>query len=155
MKGHITLFSTAAQDWSTPQELFDIPDKIWGLDYTFDCAADEGNAKCRNWSSDSLEIPWEGRVWCNPPYSMAKQFVKKGLEEIAEGRVDLITFLIPARTDTRLWHDLLVPNAEEIVFLRGRVKFGGASNSAPFPSALVTIRRGYTGRTRILWEDLR
>lgn len=154
MKGSGTLFSSSAQDWETPQELFEILHEVWGGEYTFDCAADALNTKCPEWSNDSLGSPWKGRVWCNPPYNRAKEFVKKGLEEIAAGRVELITFLLPARTDTKLWHDLLVPNAEEIVFLKGRVKFGGSPSGAPFPSALITIRRGYSGPVRILWEDL-
>jgi hypothetical protein len=53
----------------------------------------------------------------------------------------LVVMLLPARTDTRWWHDYVIPYASEIRFIRGRLKFGGAKNSAPFPSALVIFRR--------------
>jgi hypothetical protein len=49
-------------------------------------------------------------------------------------------FLVPARTDTRWFHDVVLPNAREIRFLRGRLKFGDAENSAPFPSMIVVFK---------------
>jgi phage N-6-adenine-methyltransferase len=155
MKGQKTLFSKAANDWETPQNLFDIVNGVWGYEFTFDAAADERNFKVAHWSGDSLEIPWEGRVWVNPPYNLAKEFVSKAWKEVREGRVELVTLLLPARTDTRMWHEVIALFAEEIIFLKGRLKFGGSTNSAPFPSALVTFRRGKMGPPRVMWEDLR
>ena len=46
--------------------------------------------------------------------------------------------LIPARTDTKYWHNYVM-NANEVYFIKGRLKFGGASNGAPFPSAIVVF----------------
>lgn len=45
--------------------------------------------------------------------------------------------LIPARTDTTYWHDFIFDKADDIKFLKGRLKFGNSKNSAPFPSAIV------------------
>ena len=44
--------------------------------------------------------------------------------------------LIPARTDTKAFHDYIYGKAE-IRFIRGRLRFGGSKNSAPFPSMVV------------------
>ena len=48
--------------------------------------------------------------------------------------------LIPARTDTRAFHEYIYHKAE-IRFIRGRLKFGGAKNSAPCPSMVVVFGR--------------
>ena len=44
--------------------------------------------------------------------------------------------LLPARTDTSRFHDYIY-HKSEIRFIRGRLKFGGSKNAAPFPSMLV------------------
>jgi phage N-6-adenine-methyltransferase len=62
-------------------------------------------------------------------------------DEYKPSRVDLVAALLPARTDTAWWHDYVIPYASEIRFIRGRLKFGGAKNSAPFPSALIIFKR--------------
>ena len=46
-----------------------------------------------------------------------------------------VVCLLPARTDTAWWHDYCMKG--EIRFIRGRLKFGNQTNSAPFPSAIV------------------
>lgn len=48
--------------------------------------------------------------------------------------------LIPARTDTRWFHEYIY-NKAEVRFIKGRVKFGEAKNSAPFPSMIVVFGR--------------
>ena len=49
--------------------------------------------------------------------------------------------LIPARTDTRWFHEYIYGRKNvEIRFIRGRLKFGGSKNSAPFPSMVVIFR---------------
>lgn len=72
-------------------------------------------------------------MFCNPPYSDIRPWLSKAREAA------LAVFLVPARTDTRWWHDLAM-KADEIRFLRGRLKFGDAKNSAPFPSVLLIFR---------------
>ena len=51
--------------------------------------------------------------------------------------------LIPARTDTKYWHKYCM-EAHEIYFVKGRLKFGDADNSAPFPSAVVVFKSTQT-----------
>lgn len=47
--------------------------------------------------------------------------------------------LIPARTDTRYFHDFIYNKAKDIRFVKGRLKFGGAKDNAPFPSMVVVF----------------
>ncbi len=74
------------------------------------------------------------RVWLNPPYGRTiGNWMRKAFEESQRGA--LVVCLVPARPDTRWWHDYAARGV--IRFVRGRLKFGGSRNSAPFPSALV------------------
>lgn len=77
-------------------------------------------------------------MFCNPPYSKIGEWVKKAFYE---GRKDntLVVLLIPARTDTKYFHDYILHRAE-VRFIKGRLKFGDAKNSAPFPSMIVIFR---------------
>lgn len=52
---------------------------------------------------------------------------------------ELIAMLIPARTDTKAFHEYIY-NKAEIRFIKGRLKFGEMKTSAPFPSMLVIWR---------------
>lgn len=87
---------------------------------------------------DGLTMKWDGRVFCNPPYSKISEFIKKGLWHLSEGDCSLLVFLIPARTDTAWFHEYCL-KAREIRFIRGRLKFGGVKTSAPFPSMVVVF----------------
>jgi hypothetical protein len=80
-----------------------------------------------------------GRVFINPPYSNIRGFLQKGLEELKRGNVELLVYLIPARTDTKWFHEFVYGKAE-IRFIKGRLKFGNSKNSAPFPSMLVIYK---------------
>lgn len=105
------------------------------------CSTDE-NHKCDSYytmADNGLEKDWSGnRVFCNPPYSNIATWVEKCYRE---GHKDntLVVMLIPARTDTKYFHDYILHRAE-IRFVRGRLKFGDGKNSAPFPSMLVIFR---------------
>lgn len=76
-------------------------------------------------------------VFCNPPYSNVKEWIKKAYEESLCGTK--VVLLIPARTDTKAWHDYIFPYAKKIEFIKGRLKFGNSKNPAPFPSAVITF----------------
>lgn len=79
-----------------------------------------------------------GTVWCNPPYGREiGKWVEKAYKESLEGVT--VVMLLPARTDTKWFHDYIYGKAE-IRFVRGRLKFGDSKNSAPFPSMVVVYR---------------
>lgn len=130
-------FSSKTDEWETPQELFDALDAEhhFGIDV---CATSE-NAKCQNFFSkkqDGLSQNWGGygTIWCNPPYGrQIGLWVKKAYEAAKEG--ETVVMLLPARTDTRWFHDYCV--FADVRFIRGRLKFGGSKQSAPFPSMIV------------------
>lgn len=87
----------------------------------------------------SFRIGGGFRVFCNPPYGKEiSDWVQKCYEE-GHKENTLVVMLIPARTDTKYFHDYILHRAE-VRFVRGRLKFGGASTGAPFPSMLVIFR---------------
>lgn len=135
------LFTSASCDWATPQEVFDSLDREFR--FTLDSCASPGNAKCaRYYSSEdwvsALALPWQGVVFCNPPYGRRiGQWVEKGARSAEEGAT--VVMLLPSRTDTQWWHRWVM-KASEIRFIEGRLRFGNAANAAPFPSAIVVFR---------------
>lgn len=134
-------FSSQTGEWETPQELFDkLDDEFW---FDIDVCATKENTKCGFYFTkqlDGLSQPWVGTCWMNPPYGREiGKWVKKAYESAMNNGATVVC-LLPARTDTSWWHDFVMRG--EIRFLRGRLKFGGCKNSAPFPSAIVIFRRG-------------
>lgn len=131
-------FSSETYDWATPQEYFNIVSKEHGP-FTLDVCASSSNAKCLNFfteETDGLSQKWSGVVWMNPPYGRTiKLWMEKAYQSSLTGAK--VVCLVPARTDTAWWHDYAMKG--EITFIRGRLKFGQAKNSAPFPSALVVF----------------
>jgi phage N-6-adenine-methyltransferase len=139
------LYSSATDDWGTPQALFDELNSEFN--FTLDACASAHNFKVNiyfNKEINALAQSWTGTVWMNPPYGRTiGQWMKKAFEESQKGAT--VVCLVPARTDTAWWHDYAVKG--EIRFLRGRLKFeqpGFAKNSsAPFPSAIVVFKGEY------------
>lgn len=82
----------------------------------------------------------------NPPYGSAiKDWIAKARKE-SENPNTIVVGLIPARTDTRYWHEHIFGVASEIIFIKGRLKFGDGENSAPFPSAVIVWGKGTNTR---------
>lgn len=143
------MFSSAKQDWETPKELFNELNQEFNFD--IDVAATKENSKCKMFfteNDNALGKNWSeyGNVFCNPPYDskLQNEFIKKAYEESLKNKV-VIVLLIPARTDTKRWHDYILGKAE-VRFLKGRLKFESNGiphdNPAPFPSAVVIFRGG-------------
>lgn len=132
------LMSSATDQWATPQDFFDQQNALYGP-FDVDVCADSTNAKCQRFfdkSADGLRQTWSGKCWMNPPYGREiGRWMKKAYESSLTGAV--VVCLVPARTDTKWWHDYAMKG--QVTFVRGRLKFGGASNSAPFPSAVVVF----------------
>lgn len=132
-------FSSKTPEWATPQEVFDRLHAEFA--FTIDPAATKENAKCARFytaEQDGLAQDWSGeRVFCNPPYG---RVIGAWVEKMSRGGAIISVGLLPARTDTRWFHDHILGKAE-IRFIRGRLKFGGCKNSAPFPSMVVIWRK--------------
>lgn len=139
--------SSVDQTWTTPPEFFAKLNEEFG--FTLDAAAlststlvpgnwfgpdhpqeSRRNALVNSWATD-------GAVWLNPPYGRAiKEWVSKADSEAKAGAT--VVCLVPARTDTNWWWDSCIHH--EVRFIKGRLKFGGQRNSAPFPSAVIVMR---------------
>jgi len=138
--------------WTTPRDFFDKLNAEF--DFGLDAAAMQNSTLVPdNWygpdhpdpaARDALRIDWNHNsrgkpIWLNPPYGrVIKDWMRKA-NEVAEAGGTVVC-LVPARTDTHWWHDYCI-NAYEIRYIRGRLKFGGQKNSAPFPSAIVVMRK--------------
>lgn len=135
-----SLFSSKTDEWATPQDFFNRLNKEFN--FTLDVCATSENAKCKKYftkEDDGLSQYWGGEtVWCNPPYGRTiKYWVYKCLLHWIHGYTAVM--LVPARTDTKWFHDYIYGKAE-IRFIKGRIKFGGAKDNAPFPSMVVVFR---------------
>lgn len=134
------MFSSKTDLWATPQDFYDELDKEFHFE-TDVCALPE-NAKCAHYytpEEDGLAQDWKGVCWCNPPYGRE---VGKWVEKAAKSSATVV-MLLPARTDTRWFHDWIYGKAE-IRFIKGRLKFGEQKNAAPFPSMVVIFKRDQT-----------
>lgn len=134
------MFSSKTDLWATPQWLFDELDKEFH--FTIDVCATQENAKCQKFYTkleNGLVQPWKGVVWCNPPYGREiGQWVRRALFSCIAGTT--VVMLLPARTDTKWFHEYIYKRENvEIRFIKGRLKFGGHQNSAPFPSMIVVF----------------
>ncbi len=137
-------FSSRTPEWSTPDDLLGELNDIFHFD--LDACASRANAKCMRFftkEQDALTRRWHGTVWMNPPYGREiAGFMRKAYEESLVGAT--VVCLVPSRTDTEWWHRYA--KRGQIILLRGRLKFGGATSSAPFPSAIVIFWGGRLGQ---------
>ena len=128
-------FSSKTDLWATPQEFFDKYNALYG--FNLDVCANQDNAKCSNFFSiedNGLEQEWRGSCWMNPPYGREIiHWMRKAYESSLCGAT--VVCLVPARTDTKWWHEYAMKG--DIEFIKGRLKFGGCKNPAPFPSMVV------------------
>lgn len=124
-------FMSQTVEWPTPRALYAALHEEFG--FNFDPCPLGGDED----GTAPLFCSWRGkRVFCNPPYGPGlRPFLERWHEP------DLAVYLIPARTDTKWFHEIVLPHAKEIRFVKGRLKFGDAENSAPFPSMLCIFSR--------------
>lgn len=133
------LFSSKSPHWATPKFLYEELNGEFGFDFD-PCPLGELEKD----GSSPLFTSWDGkRVYCHPPYDKGiAQFLERARE------AEVAVFLLPARTDTRWFHNLILPYAREIRFVKGRLKFGEAKNAAPFPSMIVIFGGGNAKRKK-------
>jgi site-specific DNA-methyltransferase (adenine-specific) len=149
------MFSKASDEWSTPQDFW----RELHAEFCFDYDAAATSDNCKMVTYFGLDHPWQENrdaliaewsafgqtFWLNPPYSKCREFIAKAARQAERGCTTVC--LVPSRTDTRWWHehvwdancDSCRPGVE-IRFVKGRLKFGGAENGAPFPSVVIIFR---------------
>lgn len=132
-------YSSQTDEWATPADFYAVVDTEFSP--VLDVCALASSAKCERYftpEDDGLAQEWTGVCWMNPPYGAAiGEWVAKAHRSAQDGAT--VICLVPARTDTAWWHDHCTHG--EVRFLRGRLRFGDAEASAPFPSALVVFGR--------------
>jgi site-specific DNA-methyltransferase (adenine-specific) len=138
-----SLFSSNSNEWATPQDFFNLINKEFSFE--LDTASTKENAKCKKFFTEKdngLLKEWKAKsVWCNPPYGKATgHWIKKAYEETQKGNADQVVVLIPSRTDTK-YFSTYGALADELRFVKGRLKFGEATSAAPFPSVLFIFRK--------------
>ncbi len=120
------------------------------FDFTLDpCPFDtSATAGAPLWGKDGLRSDWRGqRVFCNPPYSDIPPWLAKGPE------AELAVYLLPVRSDLGWWHDYAM-RADVVRFIRGRLRFSGASGGAPFASCIVIVRGRFDGRRGTIFRSV-
>jgi phage N-6-adenine-methyltransferase len=132
------------QDWATPQVFVDWLEDELKLSFIIDACATKYTRKCPDYftlKDDGLNQEWltVGDVFLNPPYAKGVQelWINKAVKECMLGNCKSVVALIPARTETKLFHELIVPNAAAIYFLKGRINF--QATYAPNPQANSTF----------------
>lgn len=148
------LYSSASDEWSTPQDFFDEVVNKYGP-FDLDAAATADNTKAPKFytrTENGLRQPWFGQVWLNPPYG---PYVNTWLEKIHNElfiyrNAIQVLMLLPARTDTKWFHKWVLLDADFIYFLRGRLHFNNSINSATFPSMLIEFNRNKLNREPLI-----
>lgn len=144
-------FESKKQEWATPQDLFDQLNEEFK--FTLDLAASPEDAKCPNYYTkeiDGLAQDWNGMCWLNPPYGSKEykleNWIKKAYHSTQSNNECIVVMLIPARTNTRWWHNYCM-NAAEVKFICGRPKFGNAKHGLPQPLAIIVFKQ-HDGNTK-------
>lgn len=134
------LFSSKSDEWATPADLFNELNKEFS--FTLDPCSTDQNHKCKKYftiEDDGLSKSWQNEiVFCNPPYSKIKLWVEKCAQEASQNNA-IIVLLIPARTDTKYFHEFIY-NKCEIRFLKGRLKFGDSKIRRRFRPCCAYLR---------------
>lgn len=144
-------YSSATDEWATPQDFYDLVHAEFRPVLDVCCLPD--SAKCDRYftpDDDGLTKEWTGVCWMNPPYGQEiVDWIRKAHDSARDNGATVVC-LVPARTDTAWWWDYC--RHAEIRFIRGRLRFGTATASAPFPNALVIFGRD---PKVVFWDDPR
>ena len=129
-----------SDNWATPPAFYAELNKEFNFDFD-PCPL---NHDVTLW--DGLEVEWGSSTFCNPPYSrvLKQLFVKKAVAEAKKGKT--VVLLLPVSTSTALFHDWIKPNAKEIRFVRGRIRFQGintkgeyVTDKAPMHDSMIVV----------------
>lgn len=136
MPGYMNKSKT--DSWATPTAYREKLNQEFRFDEFDPCPLND------NPEHDGLRMDWAKKTFVNPPYSKLVSTKKDGIGWIEKGHVEaqkgkLVVFLVPARTDTKWFHDIVLENNYEVRFIKGRLKFGCGKGSAPFPSILIIM----------------
>lgn len=133
------VLSSETSEWYTPPEIIERVLRLFGridLDPCAELARAIPAVQHFTWLNNGLLFDWPGAVYMNPPYGDdISEWVNKLWSEFRSKHTREAIALLPARTDTR-WFQVIWDNCP-VCFIRGRLKFSGNDNSAPFPSVVA------------------
>jgi hypothetical protein len=138
------LFTSNTPEWYTPGHIIDRVEGMFGHIDLDPCSnsndPDQASVPALNhWTQadNGLVQSWHGRVYMNPPYGdEISAWVERMIRAYESEEINCAIALLPARTDTAWFQPLF---DYPICFIRGRLRFSGSENSAPFPSAIVYL----------------
>ncbi len=142
MSSHDVHFSSKNTEWYTPAPVASLARQVLGTIDLDPASNAEANKTIRatnyyDQASNGFQQPWHGRVYLNPPYGdEIKPWILRLIGFYEAGFVTEAITLVPARTDTEWFQPLF---SYVLCFWRGRLKFGNADNSAPFPSVVAYL----------------
>lgn len=134
-----------SDNWATPKSFYNKLHEEFNFDFD-PCPYNENEITD---DTDGLLKEWGNSNFVNPPYSRGgkEAFVKKAVEESQKGKTSVM--LLPVSTSTKLFHDVIQPNADEIRFVKGRIKFAGyntkgefVNDKAPMHDSMVVVFKG-------------
>lgn len=113
-------------DWKTPAKIYEQLNN----EFNFDFDPCPYKHDITQW--DGLQVDWGDSNFVNPPYSrkLKEAFVEKAVIEKLKGKTSVL--LLPVSTSTALFHDVIKPNASEIRFVRGRIRFEGVNTKGEY-----------------------
>ena len=145
--------SSATDQWPTPQDFFDRLHAEFG--FVLDVCADASNAKApayygldhadparrdglaQDWAAEAARLG--GPAFMNSPYGRhIGDWMAKARQAADDGAT--VVALVPVRADTAWWHEHVLGSGAEVRYVRGRLTFGDATNTAAFASAVVIFR---------------
>jgi phage N-6-adenine-methyltransferase len=143
--------SYGSVEWGTPQDLFDVLNKVHGP-FDLDVAASEGNAKAPTYftrENSGLTQDWFGKAWMNPPFGHGVDvWFDKVVKEFLAGHCERIVVIVPNRSDTKWFHNSIMPYASILYVIKGRLNYlrdDGYNKAAPFPSIVAVFEKGQQG----------
>jgi hypothetical protein len=101
---------------------------------------------CLENRENGLGLTWSPGVYINPPFNEITPWVNRAIVEA--GRGHCILMLLPVRSHTQWFHDL-VNEGYPICFLRERLRFEGHKAGHPEPMMLAVL-----GECGFGWEKL-
>jgi len=144
------ILSSDYQDWATPQSLVQWIETYFSIPggFDLDVCATSSSAKCGEYftaEENALTKNWKGDCWMNPPYNDQETWLNYAWKMTHEIKASSVYCLIPARTDTKLFHELIMKRASAVYFIKGRIHFqrpGRHTDSgSTHPSMLVIFKR--------------
>jgi phage N-6-adenine-methyltransferase len=131
--------------WETPKEFYQLLDRQFH--FTLDPCASDSNHKCAKWfteQQDGLKQSWKGEtVFVNPPFNKNAEWLNKCYREASQPNTTVVA-IIPSRTDTKYWHEIVMHNAYQVWFCKGRVNFElngqKVKNGSTFPLAVIIFK---------------